>query len=70
MGGDIATKQGNGLDAILLDVGQVESLASDGACGISVWVTLERTGTVDRAFGKGGTFTAVREQSIYMPSLP
>ena len=70
MGGDIATKQGNGLDSILLDVSQVKSPASDGSCGISVWVTIERTGTVDHAFGKGGTFTAVREQSIYMPSLP
>jgi hypothetical protein len=41
-----------------------------GCCSLSVLVTLERTGTVDRAFGKGGQMTAVREQMISIPSVP
>jgi hypothetical protein len=68
--GDYLTREGNGLDTIMLDASRVQSKASDGSCDLSVWVTLERKGTVDSAFGKGGDFTARREQSIFIPSVP
>jgi hypothetical protein len=68
--GDYLTREGDGLDTILLDASRVQSKAADGRCDLSVWVTLERKGAVDPAFGKGGTFTAKREQSIFIPSIP
>jgi hypothetical protein len=56
--------------SVTVPVGALVAESSDATCDLAIDVTRTRTGTLDRAYGQGGSIVAIQQRSLTLTSTP